>query len=84
MDQIRAAFVQSPKKSTRKASTELGIPGTTVLRVLCKRLQFKPYRVQFLQSLSEEDKVRRVAFCENFMAQSEEDETLDSYCAHQS
>jgi hypothetical protein len=32
-----------------------------------------------LPSLSEEDKVRRAAFCENFIAQLEEDETLDSY-----
>jgi hypothetical protein len=78
MDQIRAALIQISKKSTRRASTEFKIPGTTVLRVLHKRLRFKPYNVQLLQSLSEEDKVRRVAFCENF-TQLEEDKTPDSY-----
>jgi hypothetical protein len=56
VDQIRAVFVP------RIASTELRIAGTTVWRVLHNRLRFKPYKAQLLQSLSEENKVRRTTF----------------------
>jgi hypothetical protein len=77
MDRIRSAF-RSPKKSTQTASTELETPGTTVRRVLHIRLRFKSYKTQLLQSLLEEDKVRRAAFCQNFIAQLE-DEKLDLY-----
>jgi hypothetical protein len=73
VDQFRAAFILSPKKTTQRASTELRTPGTRIWRVLHKRFQIRPYKVQFLQSLSEKDKVRRVAFCENFITQLEED-----------
>jgi hypothetical protein len=35
--------------------------------------------MHLLEVLSEEDKVRRTAFYENFITELEEDETLDSY-----
>jgi len=38
-------------------------------------LGFKPYRLQLLQALSEEDKVRKAAF----IAKLEEEETLNSH-----
>jgi len=41
-DWNREAFVQGPHKSTRRASTQLGIPVTSVCWVLHKRLGFKP------------------------------------------
>jgi hypothetical protein len=39
----------------------------TVCRVLLNRLRFKLYKLPLFQTLSEEDKVRRAAFCENFI-----------------
>jgi len=36
---------------------------TTVWMVLCKRLVFKPYRIQMVQQLSEEDHRRMLDFC---------------------
>jgi hypothetical protein len=36
---------------------------TTVWRVLRKRLVFKPYRIQMVQQLSDEDHRRRLDFC---------------------
>ena len=45
LERIRESFQRSPQKSTAKASRELGIPQTTVWRVLRKRLQMYPYRL---------------------------------------
>jgi arsenate reductase-like glutaredoxin family protein len=56
----RAIFLHSPKKSTGTAATELSISKTTVWRVLRKRLVFKPYRIQMVQQLSDEDHRRRL------------------------
>ena len=39
---IQESFERSPRKSTRRASRELGIPQTTVWCVLRRRLLFKP------------------------------------------
>ena len=40
---IQEIFERSPRKSTRRASRELGIPQPTVWRVLWRCLLFKPY-----------------------------------------
>jgi len=48
---VRAGFLHSPKKSTGTAPKELAMSKTTVWRVLCKRLVFKPYRMQMIQQL---------------------------------
>ena len=48
---IQESFERSPRKSTRRASRELGIPQPTVWRVLRRRLLFKPYRLQLVQAL---------------------------------
>jgi len=48
---IEENFERSPRKSTRRASRELGIPQPTVWRVLRRRVLFKPYRLQLVQAL---------------------------------
>ena len=48
---IQESFELSPRKSTRTASRELGIPHPTVWRVLRRRLLLKPYRLQLVQAL---------------------------------
>jgi len=52
MDQIGEMFTWSPDKSTWRASTQIGIPKTKVWRVLHKRLEFKPYKLQLLKSFT--------------------------------
>jgi hypothetical protein len=42
VERVRAGFLHSPKKSTGSAAKELLMSKTTVLRVLHKRLEFKP------------------------------------------
>jgi len=48
---IQESFERSPRKSTRRASRELGIPQPTVWRMLRRRLLFKPYCLQLVQAL---------------------------------
>jgi len=48
---IQESSERSPRKSTRWATRELGIPQPTVWRVLRRRLLFKPYRLQLVQAL---------------------------------
>ena len=55
VERVRASFLRSLKKSTATAAKELSMSTTTVWRVLRKRLVFKPYRIQMVQQLSDED-----------------------------
>lgn len=64
---IEESFLRSPSKSTNRASAELGIPQTTVWRVLRKRLLYKPYRLQLVQALLPNDKVKRSEFCDQML-----------------
>ncbi|PNF43566.1 hypothetical protein B7P43_G03926 [Cryptotermes secundus] len=74
---IRAAFERSPRKSTDRASRELAIPQSTVWRVLTVRLHLKPYRLQLVQALTNDDKRKRMEFCDS-MLEMMEDETFMS------
>jgi hypothetical protein len=42
---------------------ELSMSKTTVWRLPCKRLVFKPYRIQMVHQLSDEDYRRQLDFC---------------------
>jgi hypothetical protein len=66
---VREAF---QRKFTNRASLELDIPQPTVWRILRKRLRFKPYRLQLLQALTDEDKTRRLQFCTDMLHHLEE------------
>ena len=72
---IQESFEHSPRKSTRRASRELGIPQPTVWRVLRRRLLFKPYCLQLVQALRPNDKWKHVEFCD-CMLQNMEDDTF--------
>ncbi|PNF17518.1 hypothetical protein B7P43_G16941, partial [Cryptotermes secundus] len=74
---IRAAFERSPRKSTNRASRELAIPQSTVWRVLTVRLHLKPYRLQLVQALTNDDKRKWMEFCDS-MLEMMEDETFIS------
>ena len=56
-------FIDSPKKSTWWLSRELGIPRTSLQRLM-HRLHLKPYRPRLLHGLLEDDPDRRLQFCE--------------------
>ncbi|PSN51130.1 hypothetical protein C0J52_21619 [Blattella germanica] len=63
VERIQTAFQSSPIKSTRRASQELQLPTTTIWRVLRRRLVMRPYKLQLLQALRQDDKRKRMAFC---------------------
>ena len=66
LERVREAFQRSSQKSTARANRELGIPQTTVWRVLRKRLQMYPYRLMMLQHLRREDHTKHLHFCVSF------------------
>ena len=76
MESIRESFQRSPQKSTARASRELGIPQTTVWRVLRKRLQMYPYRLMMLQHLRREDHTKCLHFCVSFQDLCGDDDFL--------
>ncbi|XP_076322201.1 uncharacterized protein LOC143231570 isoform X1 [Tachypleus tridentatus] len=51
---VADAFVQSPNKSTRRASMELNIPQTSIRRIITQ-IGLKPYRPQLIHGLLEDD-----------------------------
>lgn len=77
VEQVREAFLRSPRKSVRRASVETHIPQTTVWRILRKRLRFKPYKLQLVQALREGDKRKRKEFCVEMLDKLEEDDFDD-------
>ena len=59
---MRVAYTRSPKKSSRRASTHLQIPRSTIHKILHRNLRLYAYKVQLLQALKPEDKPRRKKF----------------------
>jgi hypothetical protein len=73
-ERVRAPFAHSPKKYVRRASRELAMPQMTVWKVLRKRLQMRPYRLQLLQALRHADHAVRAHFCIDMLqAMTDED-----------
>lgn len=78
---VRQAFVRSPSKSTRRASSELGIPQSTVNKILNKKLRLHAYKVQILHHLQPDDCPRRAAFATEILQRIENDnEYLQRVC----
>lgn len=73
VERVRASFTRSPRKSTNEASRELNVPQPTVWKILRKRLKQKPYRLQLLQALTPDDKVKRFEFSARLQQLMEED-----------
>lgn len=59
---IQGSFSRSPAKSKANASIELGLPKTTLWRVLKKRLNLKPYKLPLLHALCPNDHNKRYEF----------------------
>ena len=67
MDLVAAAYVQSPRKSQRKASSELQIFHRSLGRIMTE-IGLKPFRPRLLQALNDDDPDRRQQFCEEFLS----------------
>ena len=60
---VALAFVNSPKKPTKRALKELFVQRTT-LRLLTDKLKLKSYRPRVVHGLLEDDQDCRLQFCE--------------------
>jgi len=60
----------------RRASRELKIPEPTVRKILRKRPQLYPYKLQLVQKLQLDDPSKRLAFCEDLLSRLETDQGL--------
>ena len=59
---VRAHLEQSPRKSTRRLSQEVGISRTSVRRIIHRDLKLFPYKVQVLQAQTQANKDQRYEF----------------------
>ncbi|GBM58917.1 hypothetical protein AVEN_80717-1 [Araneus ventricosus] len=75
VERFRRTYERSPRKSTYEGSRELQMPQKTVWRVLRKRLKMKPYVIQLVQQLKQEDYGKRMNYA-TFMQESMVDETM--------
>lgn len=77
---VKNAFTQSPTKSTRRASQELGISRRSIQRMLYQ-LEMKPYHPHLVQALNDDDPDRRVEFCTTLLNRLNDDTSfLDKIC----
>ena len=69
---VLEAYQRSPEKSLRRGEDELGLSKSTIHRIL-QANKLKPYKVQILQALNEEDVDRRLEFAEQQLKAIEND-----------
>ncbi len=62
---VVAKIAASPRKSLRRTSMELGVPRSTIHKILVEQ-KFHPYKLQILHHLNEDDPDRRMQMCEWF------------------
>ena len=74
IDAVRHSVTQSPKKSSRRRSQELGLSRSSIRRILKLDLKLFPYHIQVKHKLTAEDQRARVRMCDWFNAKMEEDE----------
>ena len=72
---VQATFARSPRKSQRRASSELVISRSSVQRIM-KELKLRNWRPHLHQQLNEDDPDRRAEFCEWFVNICDEDENF--------
>jgi hypothetical protein len=76
VENVRKAFIRSPRKSIHRASQELQMPRATVHKVLRKRLRLYAYKVQILQELKPKDKPRHTILPVTWLTDSTETPTF--------
>ena len=80
---VRAHLEQSPRKSTRRLSQEVGISRTSVRRIIHRDLKLFPYKVQVLQAQTQVNKDQRYEFGQEISERIENNpELLDVLLFH--
>lgn len=81
IETVREAFLRSPRKSIRRASSELHIPSSTVHKIVHKRLKLKAYKIQLVQKLQPNDKPKRKEFTSEMLSRIDEDNDFLNHVA---
>ena len=55
IDEVAEVIENEPESSVRSVATSCSIPRTAAHRIITEHLSLKPYKVQFVQELYEED-----------------------------
>jgi transposase len=76
MKQIEQSFVQTPRKSLTRRSSQLGISYGSCQKA-AKKLKMFPYKVKVVQELKESDPAKRLEFCQWFLEFIQEIGILD-------
>lgn len=67
VERVVESVEHSPIKPSRKRSSELSIPRTTLRKIMIKDLKLKPYRPKFVNELSDSDRDRRRIVCQSLL-----------------
>ena len=69
VERVRAAVIQSPRRSARRHAVALGISSRSLRRILHMDLHFHPYKMMMAQELNQTDFANRQNLCENMLNQ---------------
>ena len=74
IDEVAEVIENEPQSSVRTVATACSIPRTTAHRIMTEHLSLKPYKVQFVQELYEEDMQDRVEMCKTLIPMLEDNQ----------
>ena len=72
MERVRESVMQSPKKSHRQRSAELGLTPSSIRRIMKQDLNLFPFHITTAHKLTDGDKAARVAMYEMLQQKMEE------------
>lgn len=67
VNEVHDALENEPQSSVRTVATACSIPKTTAHRIMAEYLLMKPFKVQFVQQLYEEDLQDRIEMCKTLV-----------------
>jgi hypothetical protein len=73
VERIRQSIIRSPRKSIPRRSFQLGIPKSTVHKVLHKKLKLHAQKIQLLHEIKAGDKLKRKEFAERMLETTDND-----------
>lgn len=73
---VQNAIESDPRKSARRLSAQLNMKKSSVHNILRQNLKLFPYKIQVLQTQTEQNKRDRVAFCRRYLQMVQRDPAL--------
>ena len=62
INRVSTYFRRHPRRSLRRAESDLSIPYSTIHKILKRLIHMFPYKIAKVQHLTEDDKIKRVQF----------------------